>query len=161
LTDLVYKPLEKAIGNASTLLVSPDGGLWLFPWEALPVGDGKFLVEQKQIEYLITGRAILNKARQTAGSSAVLFADPDYDMKPSQADAAAVSNWSDFGRRLLGSDTETGLLAGARFKRIPNEDEWIKASVASLQGYVKVAPSFIGTSRRWRVPLRLCTGLVC
>ena len=140
LADRLYKPLEKAIGNASTLLVSPDGGLWLFPWEALPVGDGKFLVEQKQIEYLVTGRAILNGARHAAGSGAVLFADPDYDMEPSIAEASTLSDWGDFARQLLGSDKDTGLLAGARFKRLPNEGEWIDASTASLQSYVKVAP---------------------
>jgi tetratricopeptide (TPR) repeat protein/CHAT domain-containing protein len=140
LAELVYKPLTKAIGNASALLVSPDGGLWLFPWEALPTGDGKFLVEQKQIGYLVTGRTLLNKSGQTSGSGAVLFADPDYDMEPSSSESSPSTSWSDFGRRLLGSETETGLLAGARFDRIPNEGKWIKASVASLQGYVKVAP---------------------
>ena len=62
LADLVYQPLREAIGDASTLLISPDGGLWLFPWEALPTGKGRFLVEEKQIVYVVTGRAILDDA---------------------------------------------------------------------------------------------------
>jgi len=62
-------------------------------------------------------------------------------MKPSQADATTPGSWSEFGRRLLGTDESTGLLAGVRFNRIPDEGAWIDASVASLQGYVKTAPT--------------------
>jgi CHAT domain-containing protein len=140
LADQIYKPLEKALGNATTLLVSPDAGLWLFPWEALPVGDGKFLVEQKQIEYVVTGRALVNSPSPTKGRGAVLFADPDYDMKPSTGEANVPDNWSDFFKQLVGSNADSGLLAGAHVERLPKQNEWIDAAVASLKGYAKAAP---------------------
>ena len=93
LADLVYTPLVEAIGDASTLLVSLDGGLWLFPWERLPTTDGRFLVEEKRIAYLPTGRAILNQVPCKSGSGAVLFTDPDYDMMPSAAQMDTVNDW--------------------------------------------------------------------
>ncbi len=140
LTDLVYKPLSSAIGSASTLLVSPDGGLWLYPWEALPMGDGKFLVEQKQISYVVSGRALVDAAPRVTGSGAVLFADPDYNAMPSSAAGDSFGGWVAFARQSLGASGDAGLLAGARFLPLAGRSALVDALVPPLQEYLKISP---------------------
>ncbi|MCE5268206.1 MAG: tetratricopeptide repeat protein [Planctomycetaceae bacterium] len=140
LARLVYEPLKAAIGTASTVLISPDGGLWLFPWEALVLDNGNFLVEEKQIRYLVTSRALVNADAPARGKGAVLFTEPDYDLEPPKTQPIALSEWNAFSRQRLGATAETGLLAGARFSRLPDESEWADASVASLRNYAKTTP---------------------
>ncbi len=140
LADLIYKPLVKAIGDASTLLVSPDGGLWLFPWEALPIGEGKFLIEQKQIRYLVTGRSLLDAAPAVHGTGAVLFADPDFSWEPPESESPKPSDWTALLREYLGSDAGTGLLAGASFRRLPGGSSLIDSLSGTLDRYVKSKP---------------------
>ena len=143
LAELAYKPLVPAIGRASTLYLSLDGGLWLFPWEALSVGDGQFLVEQKRINYLATGRSLLvdapsaAAAKPAAGSDAVLFADPDYDAKPSGAASETMNDWLAYAQRPLGSSAGAGLLDGATFQRLTGESDLVKSLAGSLKDYLK------------------------
>ena len=140
LADLVYKPLLPAIGDASTLLISPDGGLWLFPWEALCVGNGKYLVEQKRVSYLVTARSLLAAIPAATGSDAVLFSDPDYDAMPSGAANGTMNDWLAFAQRPLGSRANAGLLGGAKFLRLPGETELNDSLTTSLRDYLKSRP---------------------
>ena len=137
LATRVWKPLAAAVAGASSLFVSPDGGLWLYPWEALPMGDGKFLVEQKQISYLMTGRAIVPGGEQKRGAGAVIFSDPDYDQEPPDAPANPLAGWPAMIRQWLESDKRGGLLAGAKFVRLGGENAMAEITAASLQRYVK------------------------
>ena len=86
----VWKPLAKEIGdNTKQLLLSPDGMLWLAPWGALPIEDGKFAIEKYRIRHLISGRELSpsNVAPRKAAQP-VIFADPDYDLGTNQVEAA-------------------------------------------------------------------------
>jgi CHAT domain-containing protein/Tfp pilus assembly protein PilF len=89
LAKLVLAPLLPHIGKSKKWLVSPDGNLWLFPWEALTLPDGKYAIEDHEIAYLTSGRDLLSApaARVKAGAPVVL-ADPDYDLVPQAAGKA-------------------------------------------------------------------------
>jgi CHAT domain-containing protein len=58
LGDLVYAPLARHLTNVSHLIVCPDGQLSRVPFEMLRVGD-KFLIEEKTISYVTSGREIV------------------------------------------------------------------------------------------------------
>ena len=61
LSDLVYVPLAKHLTNVSHLIICPDGQLSRLPFEMLPVGN-KFLVEEKTISYVTSGREVVRLA---------------------------------------------------------------------------------------------------
>ena len=61
LSDLVYVPLAKHLTNVSHLIICPDGQLSRLPFEMLPV-DNKFLLEEKTISYVTSGREVIRLA---------------------------------------------------------------------------------------------------
>jgi tetratricopeptide (TPR) repeat protein/CHAT domain-containing protein len=146
LNALVWQPLEKAAGDAKSLVVSPDGSLWLYPWEALSDGEGRFLVEKKQISYVITGRQIaVHKARKAdnarkSGTDAAIFADPDYDAELGESGAGRPNAWSDAIRVLLGTAAPRGLLGNATVRPLAGAASEADAFAAAMQSYVAAAP---------------------
>ncbi len=83
LSALVLRPLLPACGSAGTWHLSPDGNLWLVPWEALVLADGKYVVEKHAIAYLSSGRDLLPAAAARVKTAVPwVLADPDYDLEP-------------------------------------------------------------------------------
>ena len=84
-TDLriaVFDPLLNALGDHTRLFLAPDGDLSQLPFEALPLDDGRRLIDLYEISYLSTGRDVLrfpNEGNRALEPSAVL-ADPDFDL---------------------------------------------------------------------------------
>jgi CHAT domain-containing protein/tetratricopeptide (TPR) repeat protein len=81
LSDLVYAPLAKHLSNASHLIICPDGQLNRIPFEMLPVGN-KFLVEEKTISYVTSGREVVRLAGSKSNiqsSKSLVMGDPDFD----------------------------------------------------------------------------------
>jgi CHAT domain-containing protein len=56
-----YAPLAPYLTNVSHLIVCPDGQLSRLPFEALPCGQNgnKFLIEEKTISYVTSGREVV------------------------------------------------------------------------------------------------------
>jgi CHAT domain-containing protein/Tfp pilus assembly protein PilF len=81
LSKLVLAPLLPHAGSVTRLLISPDGNLWLVPWEALLLRDGTYAIEKYRIGYLTSGRDLLpaSHSRVKSGASLVM-ADPDFDL---------------------------------------------------------------------------------
>ncbi|HKV63443.1 MAG TPA: CHAT domain-containing tetratricopeptide repeat protein [Candidatus Acidoferrum sp.] len=83
LDQKVMQPIRALIGNATHLLVSPDGQLDLIPFEALIDEQGRYEVERYSITYLTTGRDLprMQVARESKSESLViadpLFGEPD------------------------------------------------------------------------------------
>jgi CHAT domain-containing protein len=76
---LVLEPIRVAFGEASRLLISPDGDLNLIPFEALVDSAGRFAVQRYSISYLGSGRDLLRMQvpRESRGGPVVL-ADPQF-----------------------------------------------------------------------------------
>ncbi len=79
LYDLLVRPLHTSSADVSRLLVSPDGGLNLVPFEALVDEHGRYLIESFSISYLSSGRDLLRmQVPRVHRSAPVIVADPHY-----------------------------------------------------------------------------------
>jgi tetratricopeptide (TPR) repeat protein len=75
--DLVMRPLRASLGNATRLLVSPDGDLNLVPFDALVDERGHYLIERYAMNYLTSGRDLLRlQVVHDNHREPVIFADP-------------------------------------------------------------------------------------
>jgi CHAT domain-containing protein len=73
----VIEPLQAAIGNATRLLVAPDGALNLVPFEAFVGADDHYLIERYAITYLTSGRDLLRlQVPRVSQSRSVIVANP-------------------------------------------------------------------------------------
>jgi CHAT domain-containing protein len=71
------RPVRELTGDATQLLISPDGQLNLIPFEALVDEKQHYLVERYSISYLTTGRDLLRlQAERSSHSGPVIIADP-------------------------------------------------------------------------------------
>jgi CHAT domain-containing protein/Tfp pilus assembly protein PilF len=89
LSAKVLHPVLPALAGSEEWVVCPDGALWLVPWSALLLPDGKFAVEQHLIRHVVSGRDLVQPLPEAKAAGAFLFADPDYDLAPGKVQAAA------------------------------------------------------------------------
>ena len=82
LRALLFDPLLPALDGCRRLLVAPDGDLALIPFEALPLGDSRYLIDEYTISYLGAGRDLLRLASPSARApqGPLVVFDPDYDL---------------------------------------------------------------------------------
>ena len=75
--EKVMRPLRPFLRTATRLLISPDGGLNLLPFEALPDEHGRYLIERYSTTYLTSGRDLLRMQIAPASTERpVIVADP-------------------------------------------------------------------------------------
>ncbi|MGO9199839.1 MAG: CHAT domain-containing protein [Limisphaerales bacterium] len=90
-SDLVYAPLAKYLANVSHLIVCPDGQLSRLPFEMLSHG-GRFVIEDKTISYVGSGREIVRLAggpeSKVRSSKSLVMGNPDFDLDFSNVGAA-------------------------------------------------------------------------
>jgi tetratricopeptide (TPR) repeat protein len=108
LSAKVLHPLLPTLENYEEWIVSPDGALWLTPWNALLLPKGQFAVEKYLIRHVLSGRDLVLELPKAKAESAYIFADPDYDLSPSKVMAAAgglrgIGGSSLLGQRLRGA----------------------------------------------------------
>jgi CHAT domain-containing protein/tetratricopeptide (TPR) repeat protein len=144
LSKLVLSPLLPHVGKSKRWLVSPDGNLWLVPFEALSLPDGKYAVERHEVRYLTSGRDVLapGDAGVKPGAPLVL-ADPDFDLDPRRAKAETdrprgATEHEEDGTRLPG-----GLRLG-RVRRLAGTAEEAKAIAPSLKAYAGAPQVHLG-----------------
>ncbi len=99
LDGLVMQPLRPILGDATRLLVSPDGELNLIPFEALLDDRQHYLVERYSISYLTSGRDLLRLQVPRASTGGLLVvADPAFgEPRPERAAPPARSHRTDRG----------------------------------------------------------------
>ncbi len=83
LYSMLIEPLKGMLKGRKHLYISPDSNLNLVPFEVFTSPDGKYLIEDFQVSYITAGRDIMRFASQvTPNKTALIIADPDYDLKP-------------------------------------------------------------------------------
>ena len=87
LARLVLDPLAEHIDGKKRWYISPDADLWLVPWAALPLKDGRYAVEAHTISYLVSGRDLVAAPSEAKPGRPRMMADPDYDLGLAQARA--------------------------------------------------------------------------
>ena len=82
LRAVLFDPLFDVLSDRTRLFLAPDGDLSQLPFEALPLEDGRRLIDVYQISYLSTGRDLLRFTSKTSRSfeAPVVLADPDFDL---------------------------------------------------------------------------------
>ena len=79
LETLVMTPVRQALGDTTTVFLSPDGALNLIPFEALVDENNNYLVERYQFRYLTSGRDLMRIANTTTSDNpVVLMGDPTF-----------------------------------------------------------------------------------
>jgi CHAT domain-containing protein len=141
--ELVWKPLSAHAAEATKLIVSPDGVLWLAPWAALPVDDDRYLVEQFSISFVNSGRDILNDARTTAATNKpAIFANPDYDLTSDAVRAATKAVFPNFkfdANQTRGLAFQSALPKVLRLPFTAIEEQAARPSIEALTGSAPLA----------------------
>ncbi|MFM8953037.1 MAG: CHAT domain-containing protein [Planctomycetaceae bacterium] len=94
LSKRVLHPILAAVGPAKEVILSPDGALWLVPWQALPLPDGSLALEHAIFRTVTTGRDVVREKPDDVveQGTAVVVGDPDFDAaRRDTADPAATS----------------------------------------------------------------------
>lgn len=79
----VFEPLLSKLKGCTRLFVSPDGDLAQLPFEVLPCGDQRYLIDDYTISYLSAGRDVLRFNQPTTCEPALplVVAAPDFDLR--------------------------------------------------------------------------------
>ena len=88
LYDTVFAPLRAALGGSRRLFISPDGALNRLPFEILPLGDGRRLIDEYTVSYLGAARDVLRFGHASGGvggAAPLVLADPDFDLSVASA----------------------------------------------------------------------------
>ncbi|MBE9004106.1 CHAT domain-containing protein [Fortiea sp. LEGE XX443] len=92
LDEKLIAPIRPLLGDASHILISPDGQLTLIPFEALKDEQDKFLIQRYAFSYLTSGRDLLGFQSNVNNASApVVLADIDYNNQKQTVVAAQAS----------------------------------------------------------------------
>jgi CHAT domain-containing protein/tetratricopeptide (TPR) repeat protein len=88
----VFDPLADALGACRRLFLAPDGDLTRLPFEALPLADGRHLLDTYRISYVSVGRDLLRFSARSnrLPAKSLVASDPDFDLgvKPDLAGTA-------------------------------------------------------------------------
>jgi len=109
LDERIMRPLRSRLTGATRLLISPDGGLNLVPFETLVDEHGRYLIERFATTYLTSGRDLLRMQTAPAAlGKPIIVADPLFGepaataSRRGQADAADNSRSVTVGADLSG-----------------------------------------------------------
>lgn len=84
-TDLrakLFDPLQTALGDATQLLICPDGKLSRLPWGILPLNDTQRLIDRYPIRYLSAARDWLRLTERAnhPSNAPLVIANPDFNL---------------------------------------------------------------------------------
>jgi CHAT domain-containing protein/Tfp pilus assembly protein PilF len=75
--EKVMQPVRRSLGDATQLIISPDGALNLIPFEALVDEQNRFLIERYSFSYVTSGRDLLRlQVPRPNQREPLVFADP-------------------------------------------------------------------------------------
>lgn len=81
LSNLLIQPIEPHISEKNRWIISPDGATWLIPFEMLNASSGNYLIEDRKLAYVMSGRDLVNNQWRfsTRVNRPVIIGDPDFD----------------------------------------------------------------------------------
>ena len=92
--EKIFQPIRPLLGNATQLLISPDGELGLVPVEAFVDEKGHYMVERYSISYLTSGRDLLRmQVARPSKSGPLVIADPFFGEPGTQLAKADTPNF--------------------------------------------------------------------
>jgi tetratricopeptide (TPR) repeat protein/CHAT domain-containing protein len=120
LQQILFGSVKDGLGDCRRIIIAPDGNLSLLPFEALPLAEGRLVIEDYEVSYLNCGRDILRFGRASSGHSTepVVVADPAFNLTlagaglPSPADPVGKEDAR--LSRALGREMRFGPLKGTR-----------------------------------------------
>ncbi len=77
--ELVWAPIEEAIGDLEYVYLIPDGVLNILPFNALMNDDEEYLIQTTDIHILTSGRDLLPNEYELAEGEYMILAGPDYN----------------------------------------------------------------------------------
>lgn len=83
LSQRIWQPLEPHVADVQTVVLSPDGALWLAPWCALPIGKNQdeYLIDRYGLHYVTSGRDLIVKSEDRKTRAPVILANPLFDQQ--------------------------------------------------------------------------------
>lgn len=85
LDEKIMRPIRALVGDATHLLISPDGELNLIPFGALVDEEGRYLIQRYATTYLTSGRDLLRmEVARDSKSNPLVVADPLFGEPASQ-----------------------------------------------------------------------------
>ncbi len=136
LAEQVLDPLIAEVGDAKKLILSPDAALWLVPWAALPLKDGRYAIEEYQFSYVVSGRDLMAKSSPAPTDAApVIMADPNFDLTPT-LENTPVARGGRSASRFVGSFNDL-----TNVGRLPGTAKEARAITPFVQQYLDAAPT--------------------
>ena len=127
LDELLMAPIRPLLGDATHLLLSPDGQLNLIPFAALVDEENRYLVQSYQLTHLTTGRDLLRlQYPRPSRQPPVLFANPNYD----DADTSAVMQVAQATR---GESQRSMEIEDLQFEELPGTQREVEAIAPLLE----------------------------
>lgn len=124
LRQLVWDPVSAHISGASKVFIVTDGSLGLVNFDALPVGDARYVIDGPATRHYLTAeRDLAKRAPASASRTLLTLGDPDFDGRDTVVTKAPAV------RR--GAGTPCSDFASLRFDRLPASASET-AAIASL-----------------------------
>ncbi|HEY1578970.1 MAG TPA: CHAT domain-containing tetratricopeptide repeat protein [Terracidiphilus sp.] len=84
LYPLLWKPLERALGDASRVYVAPDGILNRIPLGIIPTAAGQLLMERYDLRLVLSTKDLLHSSAAHRSGTALLIGDPEFSLTNDQ-----------------------------------------------------------------------------
>ena len=144
LYEAVWAPIEPALPESTQrLIVSPDGQLNFVSLATLLTPQGQFLSEKFKIQYIASGRELLEEKPSTTKHDAILFAAPEFG-------ANGVIQLVDGGKRSVSPPvirwrgTEKRGLQGVRFPSLPGTRDESDQLLRLFESWLWPSQCYIG-----------------
>ena len=83
-----WKPLEPVLNGLARVYISPDGVLNQVSWAAIPMDDGRPLVEKYDIDVVLSTKDLLRQEHPSTNRRVVLIGNPAFDLSEPEQRAA-------------------------------------------------------------------------
>ncbi len=136
----VLWPLLPFLDQSTHWMISPDSQLWLIPWAALIMPDGKYVVESVNVCNLVSGRDLLARSHSLSSSKyGYVLADPDFDLAPEKMVEGSLSQVDRINHDRFSTRSAQSFLASVPrdWQRLPGTDREAQAigtPISSLIG---------------------------